>query len=181
MSGQYRTIVADPPWTPYDGGMDRLRSTYASRKGAPQKHYDTMALGQICSLQVPRAEHLWLWALNRNVDWGYLVARSWGFAVVGMVTWCKPGLGVGRFRTNTEHVLLCRRGTLPFGQIQGTWFNWPRRRHSEKPAAFYDLVEQVSPGPYLELFARRQRLGWDTWGNEALEHVSLAAGKPEPE
>ena len=46
--------------------------------------------------------------------------------------------------------------------------------HSSKPEAFLDLVEQVSPGPYLELFARRQRLGWDTWGNEALEHVSLS-------
>ena len=46
---------------------------------------------------------------------------------------------------------------------------------SAKPEAFIDLVEQVSPGPYLELFARRQRLGWDTWGNEALEHVELSA------
>jgi N6-adenosine-specific RNA methylase IME4 len=45
--------------------------------------------------------------------------------------------------------------------------------HSQKPEAFLDLIEQVSPGPYLELFARRQRLGWDTWGNEALEHVAL--------
>ena len=45
--------------------------------------------------------------------------------------------------------------------------------HSAKPDAFIDIVEQVSPGPYLEMFARRQRLGWDTWGNEALEHVSI--------
>jgi N6-adenosine-specific RNA methylase IME4 len=37
------------------------------------------------------------------------------------------------------------------------------------------LVEQVSPGPYLEMFARRNRLGWDTWGNEALEHVQVSA------
>lgn len=55
------------------------------------------------------------------------------------------------------------------------WFQWPRRKHSEKPEAFLDLVEQVSPGPYLELFARRQRLGWDTWGNEALNHVEMGA------
>lgn len=38
-----------------------------------------------------------------------------------------------------------------------------------------DIVESVSPGPYLEMFARRQRLGWDTWGNEALEHVEVAS------
>jgi N6-adenosine-specific RNA methylase IME4 len=48
------------------------------------------------------------------------------------------------------------------------WFNWPRGAHSQKPEAFLDLVESVSPGPYLEMFARRDRLGWDTWGNESL-------------
>lgn len=47
--------------------------------------------------------------------------------------------------------------------------------HSAKPEAFLDLVESVSPGPYLELFARRNRLGWDTWGNESLEHVEVSA------
>jgi N6-adenosine-specific RNA methylase IME4 len=60
-------------------------------------------------------------------------------------------------------------------RVDTRWFTWPRGRHSVKPDAFYDLVEQVSPGPYLELFARRQRLGWDTWGNEALNHVELSA------
>jgi hypothetical protein len=52
--------------------------------------------------------------------------------------------------------------------------------HSAKPEAFLDLVEQLSPGPRLELFARRQRLGWDTWGNEALEHVAIDAAQPVP-
>lgn len=61
------------------------------------------------------------------------------------------------------------------GRATSRWFTWPRGRHSQKPEAFFDMVEQVSPGPYLELFARRQRLGWDTWGNEALEHVELSA------
>jgi N6-adenosine-specific RNA methylase IME4 len=46
-----------------------------------------------------------------------------------------------------------------------------------------DIVERVSPPPRLEMFARRQRLGWDTWGDEALNHVVLSergrkAGKP---
>jgi N6-adenosine-specific RNA methylase IME4 len=61
------------------------------------------------------------------------------------------------------------------GRATGQWFTWPRGRHSEKPEAFFDLVEQVSPGPYLELFARRNRLGWDTWGDEALQHVEVVA------
>lgn len=48
------------------------------------------------------------------------------------------------------------------------WWEWPRGKHSEKPEAFLDLVEQVSPAPRVELFARRDRLGWDTWGDESL-------------
>lgn len=55
------------------------------------------------------------------------------------------------------------------------WFTWNRGEHSAKPDAFLDLVENISPGPRIELFARRQRLGWDTWGNQALEHVELTA------
>ncbi len=176
MSG-YRTIVADPPWTP----ADSTRSTYLTRKGYPQRFYATMSLSAICDLSLPAAEHLWLWALPRHMDWGWTVCRAWGYEPITCLTWCKPGLGVGRFQTNTEHVLLARRGSSPFAMTGGTWFRWPRRRHSEKPAAFYDLVEQVSPGPYLELFARRQRLGWDTWGNEALEHVALPAQRSRRE
>jgi len=69
-----------------------------------------------------------------------------------------------------------QRVAPPLEQVPSRWFEWPRGRHSEKPEAFLDLVESVSPGPYLELFARRNRLGWDTWGNEALEHVGLETG-----
>ena len=59
------------------------------------------------------------------------------------------------------------------GRAESRWYEWPRGKHSKKPEAFQDIVESVSPGPYLELFARRQRLGWHTWGNEALNHVTL--------
>jgi N6-adenosine-specific RNA methylase IME4 len=53
----------------------------------------------------------------------------------------------------------------PFQEVgAGSWFEAPRGAHSEKPALFGDLIERMSPGPYLELFARRQRLGWDSWG-----------------
>jgi hypothetical protein len=49
-------------------------------------------------------------------------------------------------------------------RIDSSWWSWPRGAHSAKPPAFLDLVEQVSPGPYVELFARAPRLGWDSWG-----------------
>lgn len=169
----YRTVVADPPWEP------SLGATWATRftdKARPQKHYPVMPLEDIKRLPVPAAPqaHLWLWVLNQHVDWGHEVARAWGFEPQQIITWAKPGLGTGRFQCNTEHILLCRKGTRhgnPFGPTGGTWFNWPRGRHSEKPGAFYDLVERVSPGPYLEMFARDTRLGWSAWGNEVPDLV----------
>jgi N6-adenosine-specific RNA methylase IME4 len=116
--------------------------------------------------------HLWLWVMNSNVPDGWKVAQAWGFQPQTMVTWCKTQPGVGQwFRNNTEHLLFCTRGrpltrqTVP----TSTWIVCKRGEHSAKPEVFLDLVEQVSPGPYLELFARRNRLGWDTWGNECLD------------
>lgn len=165
----YRTLVADPPWAPALGSTWRTRFTDKAR---PQKHYPTMALDEIAALRPPTAAkaHLWVWVLSQHVEWGRVVAEAWGFPeLVTMLTWAKPGMGVGQFQCNTEHVQLWRRGGRvenAFGRTGGTWFNWPRGRHSEKPEAFYDLVQRVSPGPYLEMFARSRRLGWDAWGNE---------------
>jgi N6-adenosine-specific RNA methylase IME4 len=69
-------------------------------------------------------------------------------------------------RNNTEHAILATRGRpmVPECPVTSSWYRWPRLRHSEKPPLFFDIVEQVSPGPYVELFARAPRLGWDSWG-----------------
>ena len=91
------------------------------------------------------------------------------------------GLGLGgTFVNTTEFILFARRGSLPAKRrVDSTWWSWPRPylaqgpTHSAKPEAFTDLVEQVSPGPYLEMFARRARFGWDYWGDESLGTASL--------
>lgn len=183
----YRCIVADPPWSPSLGGNWGARVD----KARPQKFYKTMCLEDIKALDVPSAEqaHLYLWAISAHVDWGFEVARAWGFEPITTLTWCKPGLGVGRFRCNTEHVIVARKGSRhgnPFGQggrhsqaTDGTWFDWPKGRHSEKPEQFFDLVERLSPGPRLEMFARRKRLGWDAWGNEVDSDVVIGNGSRE--
>jgi N6-adenosine-specific RNA methylase IME4 len=177
----YKCIVADPPWSPSLGGT----WTAAIDKGRPQRFYQTMSLEDISALSIPSAEqsHLYLWCISQHVDWGFLVARSWGFDPVIMFTWCKPGLGVGRFQCNTEHVVVARKGSrhgMPFGTggrnvptTGGTWFNWPRGRHSQKPDEFYSLVEKLSPGPRLDLFARVRRPGWDAFGNEVDGSIAL--------
>lgn len=179
---KYRCIVADPPWTPDLGGNWSAKAD----KGRPQRFYQTMSLDDIKALVVPAATqcHLYLWCLSQHVDWGYEVARAWGFEPVVLMTWLKPGLGVGRFRCNTEHFLIARKGSRhgnPFGEggrhaqaTEGTLFQWPRGRHSEKPDEFFQMVESLSaPGPRLEMFSRTIREGWDGWGLEYPCHRSM--------
>ena len=167
----FKTVVADPPWQPIMAIINSPASGIGAPKGSPQRHYNTLSVDEIKNIK-PKTEkkaHLWLWVLNQHIDWGYDVARAWGFEPLQMITWCKPGLGVGRFQCNTESVLLCRKGSRqgnPFGKTGGTHFKWARGRHSEKPEDFYAMVEKVSPGPYLEMFARKKRQGWSVWGNE---------------
>lgn len=191
---RYRTIVADPPWEFPDYGARTLSTEgyWAERHIGHAKPipYRRMALDEIKALPVAdlaeRDAHLYLWTVNRHVEAAYNVARAWGFTPSTLLTWCKEprGLGFGgTFNPTTEFILFCRRGSLKaHRRWPSTWFLLKRPyidgkpAHSAKPDGFQDIVEQVSPGPYLELFARRQRLGWDTWGDEALCHVELGGG-----
>jgi N6-adenosine-specific RNA methylase IME4 len=140
--------------------------------------YPTMSLAEIAALPVPAAPdaHLYLWTTQRFLREAFPILDAWGFRMASVLVWSKPPKGVvGTFVCSTEFCLFARRGTLAHRERHiGTCFQWSRGTHSAKPEAFLDLVERVSPGPYLEMFARRQRLGWDTWGNEALEHVEIA-------
>jgi N6-adenosine-specific RNA methylase IME4 len=125
-----------------------------------------------------RDAHLYLWTTNRYLREAYYVAEAWGFFVSKPLVWVKEPIGfMGRpFTSSAEFVLFCRRGVLRHTANAGRqWWQWARSAHSAKPEAFLDIVELVSPGPYLELFARRQRLGWDTWGDEALNHVEISS------
>lgn len=182
---KYHTIVADPPWDHSDGtgwnpGIKDWRGH--SGTGAPKATglpYAVMRLDEIAGLPVDALAdidaHLYLWTTNRYLHDAYHLCEGWGFRVVKPLLWCKAPMGMmgGAFVSSAEYVLFARRGSLPTAsRIPRQWFQWPRGAHSAKPEAFLDLVEQVSPGPYLELFARRQRLGWDTWGNECMDHVS---------
>lgn len=115
-------------------------------------------------------------------------AEAWGFKPSTLLTWCKPPMGLGlggTFVNTTEFVIFARRGSLKAQErVPSTWWEWSRPyigrggpTHSAKPEAFLDLVERVSPAPRLEMFARRNRLGWHTWGNQSLEHVEVAANR----
>jgi N6-adenosine-specific RNA methylase IME4 len=175
---KYRTIVADPPWNvkrPAGWSVNNNRT----------QPYPTMTANEIAVLPVDElaapSAWLFLWTVNAFVEDAYRVVRTWGFRPVTLLTWCKEPHGMGpgsAFATTTEFIIYARRGTEGLGRLRladSSWFSWPRRGQSEKPEAFIDLIEPAFPGPRLEMFARRQRLGWDTWGNEALPHVEIAS------
>jgi N6-adenosine-specific RNA methylase IME4 len=157
------------------------------RGGSVKLPYQTMTLDQIAELRVgDLAEadaHLYLWTTNRFLWEAREIAHGWGFKFSTLLTWCKTPMGIGfggAYTLTTEFVLFCRRGSLaPLQRHDSTWAHWPRPyenghiAHSAKPDAFLDMVEQVSPGPHAELFARRARLGWSyPIGNQSLGGVA---------
>lgn len=157
---KYRTILADPPWAAEQQG----------NRGA-SRHYDVMSTGQIAELRIGvLAEddaHLWMWATNSALDEQISVMEAWGFEYRAALTWIKPYFRLGNYlRHQTEHLLFGTRGRLPIQfRSQGTWFYAPVQDHSHKPEEVYAIIERCSPGPYVELFARRQQPGWDSIGD----------------
>lgn len=182
VKGPYATILADPPWQ------------FQNRTGkmAPEHRrllrYPTMELQEIMELPIAklaaRQSHLYLWVPNALLQEGLRVMEAWGFTYKSNLIWFKvrkdggpDGRGVGfYFRNVTEVILFGVRGsmrTLQPGRTQVNMLATQKREHSRKPDEIYNLIESCSPGPYLELFARFRRPGWDQWGNEDVETNSF--------
>ncbi|HKV60125.1 MAG TPA: MT-A70 family methyltransferase [Ktedonobacteraceae bacterium] len=178
--GQFGTILADPPW----------QFTNRTGKMAPEHkrllRYPTMTLDDIMSLPVSELSlpqsHLYLWVPNALILEGLEVMKRWGFTYKTNLVWYKirkdggpDGRGVGfYFRNVTELVLFGTRGALRTkapGRRQVNIVSSRKREHSRKPDELYDVIEKCSPGPYLELFARKSRQGWSQWGNEITTDV----------
>ena len=161
---KYATIYADPPW-PYSN---------TAARGAAVNHYPTMTLKAIQNEPVKRlaAEnaHLHLWTTNAFLREAFDVIRAWGFKYKSCLIWVKPQIGMGNYwRVSHEYLLLGVRGKLPFRQrIIRSWQLARRTAHSRKPFLFRGLIEQVSPGPYLELYGREEQpnTDWTVYGNQ---------------
>lgn len=145
--------------------------------------YSTMKLDDIKEMPVATAAdekcHLYLWVPNALLPDGLAVMKAWGFEYKTNIIWEKirkdgfpDGRGVGfYFRNVTEMLLFGIKGgdnrTLQPGRSQVNVIRSMKREHSRKPDEFISLIEDCSPGPYLELFARGVRKNWDLWGNQA--------------
>lgn len=174
--GKFSCIYADPPWSYKDekcgGGLD--------------DEYPTMGLNAICDLPVGHlakedGAHLWMWTTWPMIRdrAPHKVLDAWGFRWVGEIVWFKgERIGVGRWlRPSTEILVLAEKGKKRLERYnqRGHVFECSRGKHSRKPDKFYEVIESLSEGPYIELFARRDcdilnsqnRKGWSYWGKEA--------------
>jgi N6-adenosine-specific RNA methylase IME4 len=176
---RFGTILADPPW------QFQNRTGKVAPEHRRLSRYGTLTLDEIKALPVSQitapVSHLYLWVPNAMLPEGLAVLAAWGFTYKSNIVWHKirkdggpDGRGVGfYFRNVTELILFGVKGknarTLAPGRSQVNYLATRKREHSRKPDEQYEIVEACSPGPFLELFARGRRKGWDVWGNQASE------------
>ena len=175
---KYKTIYADPPW------QFQNRTGKVAPEHKRLKRYETLSLAEIKRLPVSEVSdeksHLYLWVPNALLPEGLEVMKAWGFEYKTNLIWEKvrgdgqpDGRGVGfYFRNVTEILLFGIHGTgnrtLHAGRSQVNLIRSMKREHSRKPDEFIPLIEACSQSPYLELFARGSRRGWDMWGDQAV-------------
>ena len=173
-NNKYKTVLADPPWDINQKG----------KRGA-SNHYELMTLDRIKAMPIKElcAEnaHLYLWIPNGLLQEGLDVIKAWGFTFRSPIYWIKPRLGLGNYiRNASETCLFATRGHAPVKfHAQPNWLFAPLQDHSHKPEEQYAIIERLSDGPYLELFARRRQPGWDVWGNK-IDADIIIPGYPVP-
>ena len=182
---KYKVILADPPWKYGKWGAASVAPRGSSYQ--PQSSdmpYSTMSVSEISDLPVATLAdvdcELYLWTTQKYLPDAFKVMECWGFKYCQTLTWCKTPKGTGQgglYCPTTEFLLLGRKGKMPVGKkrVDTTWWHVKRpMRHSEKPATFHEIIEQMSDGPRIELFARQRRVGWHVWGNEVSSDVQLS-------
>jgi N6-adenosine-specific RNA methylase IME4 len=180
---KYGVIVADPAW----------RYSQAGVRGSAENEYTTMTAAEVCALPVEQlaADNciLLLWGTWPLLPDALRVMHAWGFDYVTGFPWVKiegepsftlwgeldvkPQYGIGFWvRGCSEFVFIGRRGSVspPVEGFVGLLSE--NFGHSRKPESLHHYAETLS-GPYLELFARRRREGWDAWGNQVPDAITM--------
>jgi N6-adenosine-specific RNA methylase IME4 len=191
--GYFKTVCADPPWNEAGGG--KIKRGADRHYPLIKKKEDILRV----MLQAPcwviaDDAHLWLWVTNNFLPDGLWIMEALGFRYITNRVWAKmeeapsqavfsPGehkpvyrrcrMGLGQYLRGCHELLLfgVRGKTMkPDTSVaMPSLLLAPTQEHSVKPAQAYKDIERVSPGPYLEMFARETREGWISWGNEVGE------------
>jgi len=161
-SGKYDVIVVDPPW-PYGREYDPQGSRVANP-------YPEMEISELVELNIPASDNcvLFLWTTHQFIWDAKTLLDAWGFVYKALLVWDKQKIGMGAwFRMQCEFCLVGIKGK-PF--FHNTTYrdiiSEPRREHSRKPEAFYEMVNAITAGRKLDYFSRTARAGWDVIGNE---------------
>jgi len=181
----YGVILADPPWSYRNGGVE----------GSAARHYATASTADLARLDVAGLAAddavLVMWATWPCLVDAFQLIDAWGFKYVTGMPWIKcqdapfvdlfgehvlprPSWGIGFWvRGCTEPILICRRGKPKIPESSQLGLISERFEHSRKPDNIYHYCEAMR-GPYLEMFARRPRPGWDAFGNEIEGSIEIA-------
>jgi N6-adenosine-specific RNA methylase IME4 len=167
--GKYRIIYADPPWE------------YSDRKeyrpdGSAENHYPVMSIQEICDMQLPEIEDnavLFLWVTSPLLEESFKVIKSWGFKYKTSFIWDKVKHNMGHYNSvRHEFLLIATKGScLPDEKkLFDSVITEERKEHSVKPEIIYEIIETLYKyGKRIELFARKKRKGWDSFGNQLQE------------
>ena len=192
---KYQIVYADPPWNqkagrPLSGGYKKIDGKQVfnplSNKSS-NLPYETMSVDEIKDLPIKNIVdkdcHLYIWCTNKYLmDVGKII-KEWGFKYSTTLVWVKKPIGSGMggtYKVSTEFLIFATRGRLKTKKgINGTWFDVKRKYingypcHSKKPDFFRELIDSVSTGNKIELFAREKTPGWHSWGNEVESDIEL--------
>lgn len=165
-SGKYRVIYADPPWS--------YGNTQPDYHPEQRDHYPAMSLDDIAAMPVRDWAMdnavLFLWVTSPILEEAFRVVSAWGFKYKASFVWDKVKHNMGHYNSvRHELLLVCVRGSCQpdVRRLFDSVVTEERTEHSRKPTIFRDMIREIyTTGPYIELFARERKDGWDAYGNE---------------
>ena len=171
-NGIYNVMLADPPW---EYGPENPQG------GPVSLHYPSMSIEELCEMELPEMDKnsvLFMWVTNAMLKKAFMVLEGWNFEYKTNMVWLKielkkPGSGY-YVRGRHEFVFIATRGSFTprdqhISPPIGSYFDAAVGEHSEKPVVLYDFIERMYPNcSYIELFARKERDEWTSWGNDPL-------------
>lgn len=165
-AAKYRVVYADPPWA-YGNTMPDYFTEQAD-------HYPLMDISEICALPVNDMVEdnavLFLWATSPILPEALDVIRAWGFTYKASFVWDKVKHNMGHYNSvRHEFLLIAVRGSCQpdVQKLHDSVVSEERTEHSRKPETFRQIIDEIYPyGKRIELFARKQVEGWESYGNE---------------
>ena len=162
-TGLFDVIAIDPPWN--------YGTQYSSEGRRVANPYPEMTQEQLKALEIPAKENcvMFLWTTHKFIWDAKELLDKWGFTYRAMLVWDKEKIGMGDLvRMQCEFCLIGIKGKPVFKDEHGIRdiIREPRREHSRKPDAFYELVNSLCVGDKLDYFSREHREGWCSYGND---------------